>query len=128
MLYVSALMLPNPVNGLLVVSHGSPQSVRLMNAQQLADYIRANTGWRQGQPIILDACRTGQGSNSIAEQLSKILGNSPVIAPDQYVWNTLFWEIGVFPPQSTDKNNPLNNRPDVTKPGEFRCFGNFCRY
>ncbi len=114
---------PNPSNALLIISHGNPQAVKTMSAGQLADYIKANSGWQPGHPIILNACRTGQGNDSVAEQLSKALGGNTVVAPDQYTWNIGLWDIGTYAAKSEDRSSPDSNRPDFSKPGTWRCFG-----
>lgn len=116
-LWLSGELYPNPENALVIISHGRPDAVRNMNAAQLAEFIKGNSNWKQGQPVILNACRTGQGEDSVAENLSKILG-TPVIAPDQPVWNVFLWDLGPAAPQLS---NP--NRADWSKPGNWRCFG-----
>jgi hypothetical protein len=114
---------PNPENALVIIAHGGPKTLNKWNAQQLAAYIKANTQWKQGDPIILNACKTGQGADSIAEQLSTILGGNTVVAPDQAVWNIGLWDLGPYEAKSTDPSSPLYNKPDWSKPGSWRCFG-----
>lgn len=42
----------------------------------------------------------GYESRFAGEQIAAnaMWGNNPVIGPDDYVWNTFFWETGVFAP------------------------------
>lgn len=62
-----------------IISHGSSSSVNRMNAAQLNRRI-TKEGCTKEMPVRIDACMTGAGDNSIAEQLAKIRG-TPVTAP-----------------------------------------------
>lgn len=119
--YPAAINTPDDPNICLVISHGTPQSVNRMNARQLNQYLEGKC--KPQQPIKLDACRTGYGDNSIAEQLSK-LRKVPVTAPDERTWVTP-WNTNLntpYPPASLDLNSFWNTIPDVTKPGNWREF------
>ena len=74
-----------------VYSHGSSESVidsrtgeRIeLTVDQLSDVIRESGMWKEGMPIKLCSCYTGDGVNPIAQQLSNSL-NTTVIAPAGY--------------------------------------------
>jgi hypothetical protein len=102
-----------------VYSHGSSATVNHLNARQLNNLLKKK-GCKPKQPVKLDACRTGQGENSIAEQLSK-LRKSVVVAPDQPVWD-LWWGSSPYPPMSEDVNSKLNAVPNLARPGKWRTF------
>lgn len=121
--YPAALNEPDDPNTCLVISHGSSQSVNRMNASQLNKELN-----RQGcipkQPVKLDACRTGEGDNSIAEQLAR-LRKTIVIAPDERTWTTP-WGTSYsspYPPVSENPKSDWNSVPNFTKPGNWRTFG-----
>lgn len=99
-----------------VISHGSPTSVSKMNAEQLNNKI-TEKGCDKNQPVKIDACRTGFGKNSIAEQLSKIRG-TPVTAPTKYTWTIGNYSIGI-PFGKTEKGNF-----NILSPGKWRKFDN----
>lgn len=105
----------------LVISHGSPQSVTHMNAKALHKFLKGKC--KPKQPVKLDACRTGQGEDSIAEKLAK-LRKTPVAAPDERTWTTP-WNTNFdnpYPPMSPDPKSNWNNVPDIRKPGTWREF------
>lgn len=74
-----------------VMLHGSPDSVQVtvkgkkinLDAAEFAEHLKKN-GYKGGN-IRLASCSTGQGDNSIAQELSKILGVK-VKAPDDDVY------------------------------------------
>ena len=72
---------PNYSGVLTISSHGSSKSVNGMRADKLADTIIKSGKWQPGMPIILSACETGKGDNSIAEELAQKF-NTYVLAPD----------------------------------------------
>jgi RHS repeat-associated protein len=102
-----------------VYSHGSSATVSLMNAKQLNKLLKQR-GCKPKQPVKLDACRTGEGENSIGEQLAKLRKNT-VIAPDQPVWD-MWWGSSPYPPVSEDTKSRWNNIPNLTQPGNWRTF------
>ena len=119
--YPAAVNTPDDPDVCLVISHGSPQSVNGMNARQLNKML--STQCKPKQPVKLDACRTGEGDNSIGEQLAK-LRKAPVVAPDDRTWTTP-WGTNFsnpYPPMSLDPNSTLNRIPDIRKPGTWRNF------
>ncbi len=119
--YSAAVNTPDDPDVCLVISHGSPQSVNHMNAKQLNKMLSGQC--KPKQPVKLDACRTGQGDNSIAEQLAK-LRKAPVVAPDERTWTTP-WGTNFdspYPPMSLDPTSKWNTIPDLRKPGTWRTF------
>jgi hypothetical protein len=119
--YPAAVNYPDDPNKCIVISHGSPQTVNQMNAKQL-NKLLTQSGCRK-EPVRIDACRTGQGENSIAEQLSRIRGVS-VIAPDQLTWTTPWGGnfSSPYPPMSDNRDSVLNSIPNLLRPGNWREF------
>ncbi|MDR0236396.1 RHS repeat-associated core domain-containing protein [Acinetobacter sp.] len=120
--YKAALNAPDIEGTCYVISHGSPTSVNLFNASQLNKKL-TDEGCLKDEPVRLDACRTGLGKNSIAQQLSGIRGTK-VIAPTQYSWTTP-WNGSLK--NSYDKLGnkwPFDSIPNLAKPGEWREFNN----
>ncbi|MDO3527585.1 RHS repeat-associated core domain-containing protein [Ralstonia pseudosolanacearum] len=121
--YPAAVNAADDPNLCIVISHGSNQTVNHMNAQQLNKRL-AILGCKPKQPVKLDACRTGQGESSIAEQLAR-LRKATVIAPDNRTWTTP-WNTNIdrpYPPVSDDHDSFWNTIPDWSKPGNWRTFG-----
>ena len=86
-LYKDAEAEPDVPGMLIILSHGSQQTVRHMNASQLAQYIRASGKWSKDQPIKLSSCQSGSGKNPIAQQLAKILKTTVIGADGNlYAW------------------------------------------
>ncbi|MES2280547.1 MAG: RHS repeat-associated core domain-containing protein [Pseudomonadota bacterium] len=120
--YPAAVNEPDDPSTCLVISHGSNQSVSRMNASQLNKLLNKQ-GCTPKQPVKLDACRTGQGDNSIAEQLAR-LRKSTVIAPDDRTWTTP-WGSSIstpYPPVSEDPASVWNGIPNWSQPGNWRTF------
>ena len=117
MIFVAALRYANPPNALALISHGTPTSVSMMNAKDVAAYIKKNTNWKADQPIILNACKTGRGENSIAEQLSTELGDNTVIAPTAFIWNLGPFDVGPFGPMNENRHDTGYNQMDISKRG-----------
>ena len=117
MIFVAAMRYTNPPNALVVISHGTPTSVSMMNAKDVAAYIKKNTNWKADQPIILNACKTGRGENSIAEQLSTELGDNTVIAPTAFIWNLGPFDVGPFGPMNENRHDTGYNQMDISKRG-----------
>ncbi|OOG49237.1 hypothetical protein B0E50_07580 [Rhodanobacter sp. C01] len=81
-------------NACLVYSHGSPSFIydtrgnitkRMDDPQQIVNLLKAE-GCTSNMPVIIYACRTGMGDNSIAEDISKTKAFPSVSAPTSYVW------------------------------------------
>lgn len=118
----AAEKIPNNPAVCLIISHGSSSTVNRLNASQLYDKLRKIC--KPKQPIKLDACDTGKGENSIAEQLAKLWG-AQVTAPDGKVWTTP-WDTEFdtpAPPVSEDKDSFWNGVPNWAMPGSWRRFG-----
>ncbi|WP_431050604.1 RHS repeat domain-containing protein [Roseateles sp. L2-2] len=121
--YPAALNAPDDPDVCLVISHGGPGSVNHMDAKRLNKEL-TRRGCSPKQPVKLDACRTGEGENSIAEQLAK-LRRGIVRAPDDRTWTS---EGGMsnpvpMPPVSLDPKSDWNRVPNVFAPGSWREFG-----
>ena len=117
--YASAVAAKDDPETCIVFSHGSNKTVNRMNAAQLNKAITAK-GCKPQQPVKLDACRTGEGNDSIGEQLANLRHNT-VIAPDQPVWDT-WWGSSPYPPLSEDKNSDWSNVPNLGRPGNWMVF------
>ena len=118
--YQAALNAPDIDGTCYVISHGSPQTVNKLNAQQLNEKL-VKEGCLENEPVRLDACRAGFGKNSIAQQLSGIRGTQ-VIVPTKYSWTTP-WNSNLK--KSYDKLGnkwPFNSIPNLSSPGEWREF------
>jgi hypothetical protein len=79
--------------------------------------------WTPKTPVIMDACRTGEGDNSIAAQFSRNTG-AIVIAPDERTWTTP-WGYNYdrpYPPLSLDPKSVFNSVPDFRNPGRWHTF------
>ena len=119
--YPAAVAHADDPNVCIVISHGSPTGVNQMNASKLAAYLKAH-GCKSTQPILLDSCSTGQGNNSIAEQLAK-LWDAPVRAPTDRIWNVGSWENPVpYAAFSEDLRSNWNRVPNPIRPGYWRIF------
>jgi hypothetical protein len=107
----------------LIISHGSPRSVNHKDARGLNTLLKAY-GCKPTQPVKINACRAGEGENSIAEQLAR-LRKGYVIAADAWTW-TAPGGITIpfaYPPMSSDPTSPLNSIPNWFAPGNWRTFG-----
>ena len=65
-----------------VIDQSSGQTTKL-DVDGVADALRKG-GWKEGEPVEFKGCRSGQGENSIAEQLAKKY-NSPTRGATQYM-------------------------------------------
>ena len=94
--------------GLSVNINGKHQNVRTANQldKLLSQYsdVWKNRNKDEQTTIVLHACRTGEGDNSFAENVSKELGVT-VIAPDQRVYFDETGEIGAYKAKYTDQDN-----------------------
>ena len=121
--YSAALNEPDDPETCLIVSHGSPSSVGYRNASQLNALLKLK-GCKPRQLVKINACRAGEGENSIAEQLAKLRGSN-VLAATSWTWTTPWATTIPFsaPPLSQDKNSWLNGIPNWLDPGMWRIFG-----
>jgi hypothetical protein len=117
LLWLGAVIYPNPSDALVLIGHASPKTFSGMQVTALVNYIKTKTKWKPGQSIFLNGCNAGKGDNSIAQQLSKALNGNTVIAPDEDVINILgIIDVG---PYASDYNGNV----DFNSPGNLRCFG-----
>ena len=132
----------NSNTSITFISHGSPQAINAasnpnMSAKEFVDYLEANSSvWQNTEDkstltIVLLACYTGQGENSIAQQISKLLPDVTIIAPTEEVKafsvgdnlkTTTIWGVYVEETQWEDRNNPeCGGQWGVFKNGELKC-------
>ena len=125
-LYAAALNFQdNPKqNQIFYIAHGNQERmypVEQMNdgidAQGFVDYIKNNSElWNVTEDksclsIVLLSCETGKGENSIAEQISKLLPEVSVIAPNEEVKAVTYGEpptsiiYGVYKKDATTSQN-----------------------
>ena len=89
----------------------SPIAVRPLDARALAKLIRELPDFPNANRVVLYSCHAGEGKNSLAGQLAKLLG-LPVWAPDTSFWISPSARnpvIGVFPAGPTGQ--PVYNQP-----------------
>lgn len=109
---------------MIVYAHGRSDAVQddrngkenrvPLSAPELAAIIKANPDYRSGMPVELRSCDTGQGENSVAEQLAGAL-NAKVTAPDslyRYTWNGSYGPV----------HRNWMGQPDPSLPGTMRTF------
>ena len=100
----AAVNAPDIAGALILISHGGAQSVNHMSASQLESFLRKR-GWNPKKtPLILDACRTGEGPGSIADHLARNSGGV-VIAPSDRTWTTK-WGSNFDKPYPPVSDNP----------------------
>ena len=121
--YPAALNEPDDPEICLIVSHGSPSSVGHRNASQLNTLLNSK-GCKPRQLVKINACRAGEGENSIAEQLARLRAGN-VLASTSWTWTTPWATTIPFsaPPLSQDKNSWWNGIPNWLEPGMWRIFG-----
>ena len=113
----------NPAGVFSVAGHGNPTIMRGPNneiilPEQLAAMIRANPNYKNGQPVMLGSCNTGnksaKGADSFAQQLANALG-APVTGPLGTAW---------FNPQGLMGATPTQGEgpPAGGNPGPWRSF------
>jgi len=89
--YRGAMSEPDDADVLTIYAHGNPEQINgreqagWMNAQQLADYIQHKYPHRKFKKIVLNSCRSGEGDNSIAQQLAVDL-HTIVVGADNKIW------------------------------------------
>jgi hypothetical protein len=71
-----------------VFMHGEPgrvffQGKTAMNAERLAELVKAHPGWKEGMKIRLISCRTGAEAKGFAQQLASAM-KTTVWAPNAY--------------------------------------------
>jgi hypothetical protein len=107
---------PDPSDEVFINSHGSESTVNHLKAEDVAKRIARESELLKKKPhstIVLNACNTGKGDNSIAQKISKYL-HTTVIAPDQYVWGAGPIDAGTW--------GESNGHIDLTHPGHWRVF------
>ena len=121
--YPAALNEPDDPEICLIVSHGSPSSVGHRNASQLNALLNSK-GCKPEQLVKINACRAGEGENSIAEQLARLRAGN-VLSSTSWTWTTPWATTIPFsaPPLSQDKNSWWNGIPNWLEPGRWRIFG-----
>ncbi|WP_189339764.1 DUF6531 domain-containing protein [Rhodanobacter denitrificans] len=114
-------------NACLVYSHGSPSFIydtrgdttkRMDDPQQIVNLLKTE-GCTSNMPVIIYACRTGMGDNSIAEDISKTGAFPSVTAPTSYVWYNQD-PTSTGPSLIFGKN--ANSTMDTDSPGTMRTF------
>jgi hypothetical protein len=81
--------------------------------------IKNSGAWKPGQPIILDACNTGEIDNGVASALAKSL-NVKVIGSNTTTWNIPSYSTSGI----TGSYHKLSeNIPNLTSPGIWKTFG-----
>jgi RHS repeat-associated protein len=123
---------PSVPNVFTVGGHGNPYALfdvnlRPMTAQQVADIIRSNPNYHEGETVRLDACNTGVNPGTIegsfAQQLANAL-HAPVQGPDNFV----FSGAGQTPIVTGRMPNPDTTPgapkwvPDYSHPGLYNVF------
>mgnify|MGYP001760246475 CR=1 FL=1 len=88
--------------------------------------ILKQSGWKQGQPIMLMSCDTGRGENSFAQRLN-VLSQGAVAAPTTRIWtlndNVVgLWEAKVDPKTGRVKGSPGKRYPNKSAPGKWKIF------
>lgn len=93
-MYARALAAPSPSGYFTVGGHGSSKNIvdesgrfrklgqRIDAKQVYSDMLQA--GYKRGTPVLIWSCNTGEGNNSLAEQLSQLVG-APVKAPSTWI-------------------------------------------
>lgn len=88
-----AKALDNPVPGHHVVDmHGTPDHVvvgdKVLAPDDLAELLKRDPNYTEGQKVFLMSCETGQGDAPFASKLAQTL-DTQVTAPDQLAWSDL---------------------------------------
>jgi len=76
--------------------------------------IKSHPKYEAGMPVGLYSCNTGNGNNPYAQKLAKEL-NTPVVAPDQYLW---YYSDGKTVPAGMTAKGEI----DLANPGKFKVF------
>lgn len=73
----------------VVMIHGDASSTHIGNrnvsVSELAQLVRADPQYEEGQPVTLFSCETGATNDGFAQQLARELG-VPVTAPTELTW------------------------------------------
>ena len=114
------------VDGYTVIfAHGNQDSIQgaqpknLAEWNSLVDMIKNSGAWKPGQPIILDACNTGEIDNGVASALAKSL-NVKVIGSNTTTWNIPSYSTSGI----TGSYQKLSETiPNLLFPGIWKTFG-----
>ena len=121
--------------GISVVVDGKIKLIR--NPKRLDEFLSSNSSiWKEKKrgdnvTLILHSCRTGEGDDSFAQNVSKDL-DVKVVAPDQRVYFSSEGEVGAYKAKFVDDNNEykrdLNNQikssERTNELGNWRVFEN----
>ena len=124
-----------------ICAHGWPKGINLFESGQknpittpkqfVEKVLSKNPIWirrdkNEIMTIVLYSCRTAEGDNSFAQQLSEYLGeNVVVIAPNQRVYCTSNGLQGVYKAKYVDENNNYlqgKSKESSDQPGEWLVF------
>lgn len=106
-----------------VYAHGWPGGIvgpdgqKITSTADLADFLSKN-GWRKGMPVVIWACNTGRGKDSIAERFSRDY-QTPTMAPDRQIW---YSPLG---PSDQPTGKFADGSPNYSDPGTWQKFGNW---
>lgn len=109
----------NPAGVYSVVGHGNPGSVndgygKSLTPAELAARIKADPNYKEGTPVELYACRTGQ--KNYGQELADALKAS-VSAPDNFVFLYDSGKVVI-----AEKNSPSNGLPNMSAVGQLVLF------
>lgn len=114
------------VDGYTVIfAHAGEQSIQGVNPKNTAEWnsfvnmIKSSGAWKEGQPIILDACNTGMIDSGVASALARSL-NTKVIGASTTTWN--------IPSYSTSGitgayGKLTDSIPNLLAPGVWKTYG-----
>ena len=114
------------VDGYTVIfAHAGEQSIQGVNPKNTVEWnsfvnlIKSSGAWKEGQPIILDACNTGMIDSGVASALARSL-NTKVIGASTTTWN--------IPSYSTSGitgtyGKLTDSIPNLLAPGVWKTYG-----
>ncbi len=117
--YPAAVAEPDIPGQLTIYSHGSPTSVSGKSAADLEKEIRKKTKWKKGMPIVLNSCRTAEGDDNIAKQLSKKM-KTKVTGANARMLTAGKYDMGPW----HSVNIPGTDRTIPYWPGEMKTYSN----
>jgi hypothetical protein len=114
------------VDGYTVIfAHGNLESIQGVKPTNVAewnglvDMIKNSGAWKPGQPIILDACNTGEIDSGVASALAKSL-NVKVVGSNTTTWNIPSYSTSGI----TGSYQKLSETiPNLLSPGIWKTFG-----
>ena len=116
------------------IAHGSPNAMypcgdeKPMTAEGFVSYLTENSDlWnntddKSSLTIVLVSCQTAKGKYPIAKQISKLLPETPIIAPTEVVWS--FSQEDVSSILGTSEKANMNDISDPTKLGKWNTYKN----